>query len=331
MISGRINRLYATNFRLLKKLHLPLDYLAVYLGENGTGKTNIYRALELCHHAALGDISKWLAKQGGMDSTMWAGEIRAHEKPTITVSIELGDYCYTITLGFRSNTMAAFDNEPLIKEELLEFIFNDRKQMVMHRTGPSVKISDTNKKIKNLDFQLLLTETALSTIPAEMASNELASFRNTLLDWRFYHSFRVDEGAPIRQQCNAITATKLDADGANLAAVFATLEWIREDAADLKSIVSQGFNGAKLVLPYPSDKAEFSMVWPDMPKRPFKQSELSDGTIQFLATRRYDAIACKTNFKSKRGLTNYCGNALRKTDFRIRAAMRLPHKKSVQR
>jgi len=146
MISGRINRLYATNFRSLKKLHLPLDYLALYLGENGTGKTNIYRALELCHHAALGDISKWLAKQGGMDSTMWAGEIRAHEKPTITVSIELGDYCYTITLGFRSNTMAAFDNEPLIKEELLEFIFNDRKQMVMHRTGPSVKISDTNKR-----------------------------------------------------------------------------------------------------------------------------------------------------------------------------------------
>lgn len=283
MIGGRVERLTISGFRSLRKLSIPLDHLSVYHGANGTGKTNIYRALELCHHAAIGDISSWLAKQGGMASAQWAGEVRKHENTTIDVKIDLGDYRYSLTIGKKSITMAAFEGEPLIKHELLEQISGGRNYLLMERKGPSVKIRNRDDKISLIDIPLLMTETALANVPASMTTPEIAAVRETFLDWRFYHAFRVDPEAPIRQPCHAVTATKLDADGSNLPAVFATLKHIRADTTDLDSIISSAFGEAQLIIPEPYGEAKFQIIWPDLPFREFEQKELSDGTLQFLA------------------------------------------------
>jgi len=283
MLAGRIERLSVENFRSLKKLSMPLDHLTLYLGANGTGKTNIYRALELCHHAAIGDLSKWLAAQGGMGSAFWAGANRTHDSTRIEVSADIGDYRYHVELGVKAPTDAAFVGEPLIKTERVEYLSDGRKYLVMERNGPAVVIKGPSSKRETLDINLLATQTALSAIPTDMVSPELANLRATLVGWRFFHAFRVDQDAPIRRSCHAVTSTQLDADGANLAAVFATLEHIRQDSVDLKAIIEKAFVGAQLIIPEPSGEANFSMIWPDLPYREFNQSELSDGTIQFLA------------------------------------------------
>ena len=283
MIGGRVERLSVYGFRSLRKLSIPFDHLAVYLGANGTGKTNIYRALELCHHAAIGDLSLWLARQGGMHSALWAGNRKTHDDYVIEIKVDTGCYQYSLKLGLRTPTMAAFDGEPLIKEERIDYVSGKRKYAIMERRGPAVSIRGTDNKKNLLEIRLLPTETALSRVPANQITSEIAELRETLLDWRFYHAFRVDADAPVRQSCDAVTATCLDADGANLPAVFATLEWIRQDTVDLKEIVAQAFVGAQLSIPNPSGKAAFLMRWPEMANRDFEQRELSDGTIQFLA------------------------------------------------
>src|SRR5690606_8762199 len=66
-------------------------------------------------------------------------------------------------------------------------------------------------------------------------------------------------------------------------AVFATLAHIRGDTADLARLVDQAFPGARLSLPYPGRTATFGVVFPDLPQRVFEASELSDGTLKFLA------------------------------------------------
>lgn len=285
MIDGRINRLTVENFRSLKKISIPLDHLSVYLGANGTGKTNIYRSLELCHHAAIGDLSKWLAKQGGMNSAFWAGDNKSHDSNRIEVTADIGDYRYHLELGMKGagETIAAFPGEPLIKEERIEFLSRGRKHLVMERKGPAIVINTPANKRVVLDTQLLPTQTALSSVPTDLEVPEIANLRAALLAWRFYHAFRVDQEAPVRQPCEAVTATKLNADGSNLAAVFATLDYIKEDTTDLKTIIAQAFDNAQLHIPAPSGTSTFSMIWPDLPKREFNPSELSDGTIQFLA------------------------------------------------
>ena len=283
MIAGRAGQLSVKGFRSLRNVTLPLDHVAVYRGGNGTGKTNIYRALEFCRHAALGDLSLWLAKQGGLASCRWGGETRSREKARISISVTVGDLRYHIEVGHPAPTHAAFANEPLIKEETVEAHYGGRTRTLMRRSGPSVTLTGLDGSKQHWDDLLLPSETALSRLPAEAAASDVAGLRDILLGWRFFHRFRVDTDSPLRSPVPAVTATKLDADGGNLAAVFATLEHIRQDTIDLKALVSQAFGGAELVIPYPEGQAEFFIRWPDFPQRLFSQAELSDGTLQFLA------------------------------------------------
>ncbi len=199
LIGGRVERLTVYGFRSLRKLSLPFDHLAVYLGANGTGKTNIYRALELCHHAAKGDLSRWLARQGGMHSAIWAGSRKTHDEYVIEIQLNLGCYQYDLRLGFKSLTMAAFDGEPLIKQERISFLSGQRKYTIMKRKGPAISVRGTDNKKHMLDLRLLPTETALSAVPANQITPEIAELRDTLLEWRFYHAFRVDAEAPVSQ------------------------------------------------------------------------------------------------------------------------------------
>jgi predicted ATPase len=107
--------------------------------------------------------------------------------------------------------------------------------------------------------------------------------QRTMLDWRFYHDLRTDAASPLRQPCLAVTSPTLASDGSNLAAVFATLVYIRRDKADLDRAIEQAFAGARLIVPEPERTASFGMVFPDYPQRLFAASELSDGTLRYLA------------------------------------------------
>ena len=75
----------------------------------------------------------------------------------------------------------------------------------------------------------------------------------------------------------------LDEDGANLAAVFATLKHIREETTDLDRAVADAFNGAALDIPLPAETATFGLILPEFPQRIFRPQELSDGQLRFLA------------------------------------------------
>jgi predicted ATPase len=104
-----------------------------------------------------------------------------------------------------------------------------------------------------------------------------------LREWRFYHTFRTDAGSPLRQPSLAVTTPVLSSDGADLAAVFATLKHIREDTTDLDATIADAFPGARLIVPAPDRLASFGMIYEEFPRRVFQASELSDGTLRFLA------------------------------------------------
>jgi predicted ATPase len=104
-----------------------------------------------------------------------------------------------------------------------------------------------------------------------------------MLDWRFYHSFRTDRASALRAPCLATTTPTLSSDGSDLAAVFATLRHIRGDTVELDAVVDDAFPGAHLVIPLPDRSASFALVYKEFPRREFEASELSDGTLRFLA------------------------------------------------
>ncbi|MEW8294401.1 MAG: AAA family ATPase [Candidatus Thiodiazotropha sp.] len=68
-----INTVAIANYRSLLNLVIPLASLNVVTGANASGKSNLYRSLRLLAETAQGGVINALAKEGGLESTFWAG------------------------------------------------------------------------------------------------------------------------------------------------------------------------------------------------------------------------------------------------------------------
>lgn len=279
-------------YRSIRSIRFPLRRLTVLVGGNGVGKTNLYRALELVHAAATGDLALNLAREGGIASVMWAGPRKVTDQPRLVFEVGLDTTMpdddevalmprYMVDVGFGDwKYQAVFEEEPQIKAESL-VLPGRRPVTLLERKGPAGWYRDEDGARRQIDHPMLASETALSALRGTLP--ELDAVRHLLASWRFYHGFRTDAASPLRKPSLAVTAPMLDADGGNLGAVFATLKHIRQDTTDLDAAIDLAFPGARLDIPRPGRDAGFSMIFPEVPHRPFAQAELSDGTLQFLA------------------------------------------------
>jgi predicted ATPase len=281
-------------YRSLRRITFPVGDLSVFVGGNGAGKTNLYRALELLQAAAAGSLTRDLAAEGGMHSALWAGERRKQEAARIRLAADLADdtigqaFRYEIEVGLVPQSGGlplgpAFPLEPQIKTERLSLVSGRNPVAMLGRDGPAGFVRDEEGRKRDLGQSLLPTETALASLRDAVRYPEIAVVRQAMAAWRFHHDFRTDAASPLRRPCLAVTTPTLASDGADLAAVFATLTHIRQDTADLDAAVAGAFPGARLVVPMPERDASFGVIFPDYPKRVFEASELSDGTLRYLA------------------------------------------------
>lgn len=65
--------LAVSSYRSLREIVIPLKRLNLVTGPNGSGKSNLYRALRLLAETAQGRVIPSLAREGGLQSTLWAG------------------------------------------------------------------------------------------------------------------------------------------------------------------------------------------------------------------------------------------------------------------
>jgi predicted ATPase len=278
-------------YRSVRSLYLPIESCAVFVGGNGVGKTNLYKALGLLRCAADGSITRAIAEEGGIESVLWAGRrqvgrpvrlaLKAHFDE-MDYGVEVGlPHSYEVEIGLRRPTEAAFTIEPLIKEERLTMRHGGRDVVMMERKGSFVALRNEAGRRETHKDAVLPSETALAGFRDGARYPELEAVRRELLDWRLYHDFRTDAGSPIRRPCHAITTPTLSADGRDLAAVLATLFVIREDTADLGAAIDDAFPGARLWAADEGSWCRVEMRFPDMP-RPFGMHELSDGTLKYL-------------------------------------------------
>ncbi|WP_243369928.1 AAA family ATPase [Microvirga solisilvae] len=290
-----IKEVFAAGYRSLRHIRFPVEPLSVFVGANGTGKTNLYRSLQLLQSAAAGTLAHDLAAEGGFDSVFWAGTRNPKEPVRVKLGVRLsgegaGGYNleYAVETGLVKSAGgviwgAGFLLEPQIKAETLVYEAPRRSKKLLDRQGPHGHCLDEEGLKRPLGGEILPSETALNSLQDAAAFPDLHLARRTMLEWRFFHDFRTDARSSLRQPCLAVTSPTLASDGSNLAAVFATLAHIRQDTVDLDQAFDDAFPGARLVIPEPDRFASFGVVFPDYPKRIFQPSELSDGTLHFLA------------------------------------------------
>ena len=293
---GVIRTVAVQGYRSIRDLTLELSGLDVVTGANGSGKSNLYRALRLLAGCADGSVVPAIARDGGLSSILWAGpekpskEVVAGRAPaqgTVRrgpVGLRLGyasdDLGYLVDLGIPPQGQSPFVNDPELKrEQVFHGAVARPGSLLVDRHGPDIRVRD--EPWRHLEQQVLPQQSVLAEAAGLEGAPEIAAVRRDILGWRFYDHFRTDPDAPARAPTMGTISPVLAHDGANLAAALATIAF-QGDQGGVDAAVEAAFPGSTLATHVRADgRVEVALRQPGL-LRSLTPGELSDGTLRYL-------------------------------------------------
>src|SRR5262252_1235472 len=252
-----LNVLAIANYRSLRSLIVPLRQLNLITGPNGSGKSSVYRALRLLAETAQGGVIPSLAREGGLQSTLWAGPEKIgrsvkrgdykvegtvrRERTNLRLGFAGDEFGYAIDLGLPTPSSSAFDLDPEIKTECIwagpilrpASLLVERKKWVVRTRG-----SDDGWNVMGQDLPAF--DSMMSQFADPRNAPEMFTLREQIRSWRFYDHFRTDAEAPARLPQIGTHTPVLSNNGADLAAALQTV-WEIGDAAALAHAVDDAF------------------------------------------------------------------------------------------
>ncbi len=294
-----LKTLAISNYRSLQDIVIPLSRLNLVTGPNGSGKSNIYKALRLLAETAKGGVISALAREGGLDSTYWAGPkkisaaMRRGEMPiqgghnNSSKRLKLGfageQFSYAVTLGITPPVPypSAFNLDPEIKREAIwQGDYYRSASALVERKDTIVK-TRSNRQWQVLSQHMPMFESMFSQVADPVQTPEILYTREFIKGWRFYDHFRTDVDAPARLPQLGTRTLVLSHDGTDLAAALQTIVEIGDDQG-LAEAIDEAFPGAQLKIKV-SEDGHFSLLFYQHGLlRPLTGKELSDGTLRFL-------------------------------------------------
>jgi len=285
------------NYRSIRQLVLPLSALNVITGVNGSGKSNLYRALKLLADTARGGVISSIAFEGGLQSTFWAGPetvspamLRGEVPVQGTVrkdrvQLKLGfaaeDFSYSIALGLPPPSLnTAFTLDPEVKRECIWAGPTYRPASALtDRVGPVLKLR-RERRWEIVHRHVSTAATLFDHGSDPSATPEIFTTRESIRGWRFYDQFRTDRDAPARQSQLGTKTPVLHHDGHDIAAAIQTIIEIGEREA-LHAAIDDAFPGASVQVIQSEDLFTLQFNQPGL-LRPLTAAELSDGTLRYL-------------------------------------------------
>src|SRR5437763_4951295 len=286
-----------SNYRSLRNLIVPLQRLNVITGPNGSGKSSLYRALRLLADTAQGHVVTSLAREGGLQSTLWAGPesisraVRQGDYPVQgtrrkhPVSLRLGfagaDFGYLIDMGLPTPSRSMFGLDPEIKQEAIWHGPALRPSTILvERHGAIVCVRREHNERNIVADSLSPFDSMMTDIADPRNAPEMLVLRESIRAWRFYDHFRTDAESPARMPQIGTRTLVLGNDGSDLAAAIQTINEIGENQA-LDAAVSDAFPGSRVAVVSTSGRFALAMEQHGM-LRPLDVAELSDGTLRYL-------------------------------------------------
>lgn len=292
-----INKLAIGNYRSLLNLVAPLGNLNVITGANASGKSNLYRSLRLLAETAQGGVVNALAREGGLDSTFWAGPEKLsrrmrnrdvpvqggpkQERSRLRLGFAGEEFGYSISLGLPEFSSSAFSLDPEIKRECIWAGDLYRPaSLLVDRDGPIIKVR-SNRQWDVIAQHTATFDSIFSQIADPATTPEVISLREEIRGWRFYDHFRTDAEAPARLPQLGTRTPVLHHDGRDLAAALQTIMEIG-DAVALNDAITDAFPGAGLEISVQADGRFAVKLHQEGLLRPLSALEFSDGTLRYL-------------------------------------------------
>ena len=292
-----LTTLAISNYRSLRNLVVPLKRLNLITGPNGSGKSSVYRALRLLAETAQGGVIPSLAREGGLQSTLWAGPEmlgravkRGEHKLEGTVrkertNLRLGfagdEFGYAIDLGLPTPSTSAFALDPEIKTETIwAGPILRPAALLVDRHGSVVRSRGSDGDWEVLAYQLSSFDSMMTQFADPRNAPEMLALREQIRSWRFYDHFRTDVDAPARLPQIGTHTPVLSNDGSDMAAALQTILEIGETQG-LADAVADAFPGSSISVLNIEGRFEIAMHQKGL-LRPLKAAELSDGTLRYL-------------------------------------------------
>jgi predicted ATPase len=281
-----LEALHVRGYRSARDVHIELAPVSVLVGENGTGKTNLYRALQLARAAAEGSLSRDLAGEGGMPSVLWAGP-RKKAPVRMEVEVRVDGVVYELGCGLPSPTSGAsreegtaFVLDPEVKHERVAVTEGKREIELARREGLAAWLRDDEGVRRTYVGELDVGESMLAQLRDPHRFSVVSRLRHALAAFRFYHHFRTDAEAPLRAPRVGIRTPILDDRGHDLAAALQTIREIGDEPG-LARHVDAAFPGARLRIDTGGARFEVTLEMKGI-QRALRAAELSDGTMRYL-------------------------------------------------
>ncbi|MFC5148330.1 AAA family ATPase [Streptomyces aureoversilis] len=278
------------NYRSLRRLIVPLGRLNVITGANATGKSSLYRALRLLADSARGGAVAALAREGGLASTLWAGERKGSGRSP-AASLRLGfagdEFGYAVDFGHPIPTSGStgapsmFNLDPEIKRECTWAGPVLRPAALLSdRSGPAVRTRTASGGWHDSVNAVRPYDSMLSELADPQLAPDLLRLREHMRSWRFYDHVRTDAQAPARSAQIGTRTPVLGHDGSDVAAALQTIRETGDHEA-LDAAVDAAFPGSRVEIVSEGGRFELKLHQRGL-LRPLGAAELSDGTLRYL-------------------------------------------------
>ncbi len=255
-----LEQIKVKNFKSIHDQTLRLGRLNIFIGGNGSGKSNLIGVFHFLNRVVAGDLQNYTGEAGGADSILYFGR---KQSPSLTVELEFGGEAYANGYGFTLRPTAQD-----------RFIFSSE----------TIWFHDRTRYQSPLPIDL---GSGHAEARVKQSTERIAGYvRDDLESYRIYHFHDTSSSARVKQTGDVDDNRRLHPDAGNLAAFLYRLQQKHpghfQNIEDTIRLIAPFFEGFRLE-PSRLNPEKIRLEWKEKGSEAyFNASALSDGTLRFM-------------------------------------------------